>query len=617
MSLVQLINKRVNEKIKDLSEEYNYPISIKEGIAFSFYSLEKIFNNYNGDIEAGIVDSSFRQERNDYGIDALYLTGNKEIIEDINQLEDYNSDSRFDFHIFQFKKGNSIDVETLLKLKEGIEKVFINYEFPEEENEYLFELMGNMKSIKEYLYENFSSKKIMINIYLCFSGNKELIFRDNNLMSRITDIRNLLLGNGYNNVDIVLVDAQDLIDFEQGKSNISEILKIENSFKYISSGEENKKLNGYIAMVKASEIAKLVEQWQTSLFEANIRDYYTNNVNNEKIIQTSSSEEEAKYFWSFNNGLTITCREVIELPGAKLQLQGMQIVNGCQTSNSIYKAYKNSQRLIELEEKSAANTLNDTEKKEICELKKISLVDDTHLLLKIIETQDEDLVYRITETTNSQTAISAFSIRANDDIHKNIEMFLKDYGYFYERRINFYRNKGVVSKKIIDIKKLTQAYISMINFKPSQAMSNPKKVFINSYNDIFPNSRSVDYELYTIPALIQLKIEQTIKTIQRNKSEADGFNKKLMSYGKFHLGCFILKSMLGDKYTKRGIKEKFSILVGIINNDVEFEIHFKNAMVDLAKTVRSYTSSKEKISSVLKNKDIDNKISRIINGKSK
>lgn len=88
------------------------------------------------------------------------------------------------------------------------------------------------------------------------------------------------------------------------------------------------------------------------------------------------------------------------------------------------------------------------------------LKEDTFLLVKIIETENDDLIYKITEATNSQTAITIFNLKANEQIHKNIEAYLKEHNIYYERRINFYRNKRV--SPIIDIKKLAQLYLSMI-----------------------------------------------------------------------------------------------------------------------------------------------------------
>ncbi len=180
--------------------------------------------------------------------------------------------------------------------------------------------------------------------------------------------------------------------------------------------------------MNASEIAKLVKNWQTAIFEANIRDYYRRNDLNKKIIQTSVSEDEAKYFWSFNNGLTITCRKVEELPNDQYRLYGIQIVNGCQTSNALYLAASNSERVEFLKEKEKNSGLNKKEQTELQKIENQILNPDTTVLTKIIETNSGELVYRITETTNSQTPIKTFSLKANEDIQQNIEEYFLNHG---------------------------------------------------------------------------------------------------------------------------------------------------------------------------------------------
>ncbi|AJG75560.1 AIPR family protein [Bacillus thuringiensis] len=614
MSLVAIIKSRVISKLDQLEEFKAHPQEVQEGIAFSLYSVENIFKNFNSsEIEEGIVDSSYRGEKADYGIDAIYATANKEYLGDVEQLEEYNQDSKFEFHILQFKKGKGIDVETLLKLKEGIEKTFINNELVETENEYMYGRMNDIRELSNEIYERFSPKQIKIKVYICFSGSRILVDENEDIQIRIKDIKKLLMEDGYSNVEFVVVGSQELIDLERGREEIKDTISYEKSFKYITTAEEEQKLNGHIAIVKGEEIARLVKEWQNALFEANIRDYYTSNVNNEKILDTCSDINESKYFWSFNNGLTITCREVEDLPNNKLKIHGLQIVNGCQTSNTIYKAYSNNLRCEELENK---GELTKEEQAEYNTIKNKKLDKQTAVLIKIIETKDEDLVYRITETTNSQTAITAFSIKANEDIHKNIEVFMEDHGMYYERRINFYRNKGISAKEIVDIKKLAQVYMAMVKFKPSQAMANPKKMFTTHYNTIFPDlqKHSVNYELYLVPVLIQLKLEEKIRSVQRLKQEEDVYNKKLMSYGKFHLGCFVMSSILDNDYNEKGIIRNVERIKKALEDDKVFEGHFYNAIKKLRSVVEiSGGADIENVVATLKNKDIDSAIAQTIN----
>ena len=84
------------------------------------------------------------------------------------------------------------------------------------------------------------------------------------------------------------------------------------------------------------------------LFEENIREYLgagsKTSINN-GIIQTLKNENERKNFLYYNNGITITCSDIEkdtpEKSKRNLPLVQPQIVNGCQTVNSIVEVLKN------------------------------------------------------------------------------------------------------------------------------------------------------------------------------------------------------------------------------------------------------------------------------------
>jgi hypothetical protein len=617
MSILNMIEKRVEKQINEMSnhdDEFKKKTQdIKDGIGFMMFALNKILKNFNyDDIEEGIIDSGYRNERHDYGIDAFYLTANNEYVSSLDELDNFNSDTKFTYHIFQFKKGTGIDQASLLKLKEGINETFIRQNINEELNSYMFNLFQYSYELRDLLYEKFDSSQITVKVYICFSGVKENVTENDLLKIQVKEIKTLLKANAYKNAEVIVIDAQELIDLERAKTQIIDIISFRKTFKYITATDENEKLNGYICVVDAVEIGKLVKEWQSQLFEENIRDYFNNKGNNSKIFDTSVDQTEGKYFWSFNNGLTITCNKVQELPNDKYKLHGLQIVNGCQTSNTIYQALINLERFEELSLKEN-KTLQEEQELENLSNKKLNT--EATVLVKIIETDNPDLIYRITETTNSQTPIKVFSLKANEDIHKNIEHFFADYGIFYERRANFYRNQGISPQKIIDIKKLSQLYFSMISFRPSQARANPTKIFVNNYDHIFPSIdvKQINYKLYLVPVLIHLKIEKTIRLIQRQNTDNDVYKKALLANGKFHLGYFFLHSILKNKYNEKGIVQNFDEIKNILDNEEKFKIHFESAVELLRKSVQSYAGQrKEIVASTLRKADFDSRIIRVI-----
>ena len=85
------------------------------------------------------------------------------------------------------------------------------------------------------------------------------------------------------------------------------------------------------------------------------------------------------------------------LSGKTLTLEDPQIVNGLQTSTELHK-YFQSQNTEE---------------------------DDRAILVRMIEPSDSASRDRIIKATNSQTKISAASLRATEKIHRDIEEFFQ------------------------------------------------------------------------------------------------------------------------------------------------------------------------------------------------
>ncbi len=613
MSIFKVLETSINKSVENFSE---YLKDIKGdaliGSEFMLFALASIFKDKDIDeIEAGIVDSSYKGEKYDFGIDAIYITASNDFVEQPEQLEDYNEDTKFKIQLFQFKRGAGVSQADLLKFKNGIEKVLVNENIEDTDNLYFFNRMNVLNEIKNNLFSQFPSENISVNCHIVFGGIEKNIHSETILTDALSDIDNVLKNNGYTNQKILITDCEALIKGPFKYQNIVDIIEYQKTFKYITDTDKKNKLNGYISIVNGKEIAELVRKHQSSIFEANIRDYFKRSDLNSKILNTSSNEKEAKYFWSYNNGLTMTCSKVEELPNNKYKLHNLQIVNGCQTSNAIYSAMKNKERISQLKSKEeSGGTLTKKEKTELDKKESLQFNNDTNLLVKIIETNNDDLIYRITETTNSQTPIKAFSLKANDDIQKLIQKYLEDFDISYERRINELRNKG--KKNIFSIQKLFQLYTSHILMKPSQVKTRPKSMFISTYDDVFPapQVKSINYLLYYIPILVDISVGKAIKNHLANGS-VDGYKQTLMSYSKFHLGCFLLSSILKNEYTEKGIIQNEALINSELENNLE--VHFSDALTNFERILKTFAGNKkESIPSAVRKSDLDLRIARFV-----
>ena len=152
-------------------------------------------------------------------------------------------------------------------------------------------------------------------------------------------------------------------------------------------------------------------------------------------------------------------------------------------------------------------------------------------------------VYLATNT-NFQNAVPASLLRSTNIIQRDIETFLFQNGLYYDRRKNFYKNKGKPINKIISINYLAQALTAVLLSNPSKARTNPTVLTKtdDDYNKIFNNNTPI--EVYYYIALLRLETEKQIKN--KLKNTTDELEKDVNNYFQLHL-LRIIASMLANK----------------------------------------------------------------------
>src|SRR5262249_42925483 len=142
-----------------------------------------------------------------------------------------------------------------------------------------------------------------------------------------------------------------------------------------------------------------------TIFYDNVRDWQTYNPVNSEIRETLDSAHKDR-FVLMNNGITIIAR-TLRPTGNRFYIEDFQVVNGCQTSH----------------------VLADSREK----------ADDSVMIpLRLIGTQDEDVIRSIIHATNRQTEVKREQFLAITDFAKKLELFFQSFPngrkLFYERR---------------------------------------------------------------------------------------------------------------------------------------------------------------------------------------
>jgi len=110
--------------------------------------------------------------------------------------------------------------------------------------------------------------------------------------------------------------------------------------------------------------------------------------------------------------------------------------------------------------------------------------DNRSVMVKIISSEDEETRDKIIKATNSQNRVQPATLRATDKVQRNIEDALKSANLYYDRRKNYYKNRGKPRDRIISISLMAQATMSIILGKPDSARARPSSL-IKSDKDYY------------------------------------------------------------------------------------------------------------------------------------
>lgn len=112
--------------------------------------------------------------------------------------------------------------------------------------------------------------------------------------------------------------------------------------------EENDEYTAYLAVIPGTMLAKLYEQYGSLLLEGNVRSFLSMTGKVNKGIR-STIENQPTYFFTYNNGIATTAKNVVVKDNRILGITNLQIINGGQTTASIFfTKYNDRNNLVDL-----------------------------------------------------------------------------------------------------------------------------------------------------------------------------------------------------------------------------------------------------------------------------
>lgn len=284
--------------------------------------------------------------------------------------------------------------------------------------------------------------------------------------------------------------------------------------------------NNYVVIVTLSDYFDFVKDSEGKLrrylFDSNVRDFLGYNNVNGDIDETLKNPTPANFWW-LNNGITILADNA-HVKGKNLYLNGVQIVNGLQTTETVYRHF-------------AAGHVTSADK---------------NLLVKVITSQDEEVRASIIQATNNQSNVMSYSLHATDDVQRNIEEILRKDRIYYERRDHYYKNEGMPLDWFITPLDLAKSFLSVVYKNPATAAGLKNKFMRNaaSYNAVFCSDFPIDkWSLIAFVWLVARKVFRGKIITKFNGVDCSHQWMPLVS-------CCIIAKIVGTfRYTTKDIKQ--------------------------------------------------------------
>lgn len=467
-----ILEQIIKEKIAELEED----ISLSD--YFEVYTASEILKDY--DITYDDINYSIVGNGGDGGIDSLFTFVNGELQKEDTILNTNQKRNHIELVIIQSKTSSSFKEDVILKLRETTQDLLNLANDPssysKRYNQLLIEKIMIFRNVYSKLAKTFP--KVVIKYFYATQG----VEVHDNVSGKVNKLRDDILSMfGGAEFQFEFVGASRLLEMNRDIPSSSRLLEISESSISTSAGS-------YICLVSLSKYFEFISDngaLARSVFESNVRDYQGSvSVNTE--IRLTLENIKSEDFWYLNNGVTIITPKAVSA-GKQITIEDPQIVNGLQTSHEIYRHFSNK---------------NDDS------------VDNRSILIRVICEENEEARDRIIRATNSQTSIPPASLRSSDEIHRNIEDYLKANGLFYDRKKNYYKSIGMPASKIISISYMAQAMMAITLLKPDSARARPSTL-INSdleYKKIFSLELPIDVYLKVILIMKQVEIFLKQKT---------------------------------------------------------------------------------------------------------
>lgn len=463
-----------------------YGVGLSDGDAFEYFCAETVLKPFAltfDEIEKGIVDG-----KNDGGIDSVYFFVNRSLIAIDTDMDTFKSPVTVDLYVIQSKIDGGFAEGVMTKLQTAIPQLIaLDADTATLAKLYKSDVLEVFEMYREGLKE-LAGEFPVVTVHVIYAN---LATAGNGKVEAMIPAIEKAIADRFpkSTCKVELWGAAKLYE-EAQKQNV-----LVKQLPFVKSAISHGK--GYVFLAKLKDYYDFItDQGKIidSLFEFNVRDYQSAASVNKEIAATLHTVNDESDFWWLNNGITILA-ETAQSQDNKLTIKNPLVVNGLQTSHEIHRFF-------------AAGGAD---------------AKDRSVQVRVLEIDDETRRDRVIKATNSQTGIKPASLHATEPFQRKIEDFLLQLGTFYDRRKDYWRNKGKPADKIVGIERLAQSVMAVMLERPHDARARPTTIMKDDaeYQALFADTTELKVyqvcaELYFAVDAYFKKETKVIDTVYRN-----------------------------------------------------------------------------------------------------
>ncbi|WP_454861678.1 AIPR family protein [Peribacillus frigoritolerans] len=261
-------------------------------------------------------------------------------------------------------------------------------------------VIKSCEGLYKKLEESSPAYSMSYNIFKRFNGKEIYKFK----FFLLTDgqiTRNLKMLKDYSNMDFSvetrIIDIEYLYKNYNSKNSDSSF-EVEIEVPYLKIPTDSEVYTSYLTYLNGDQLYDIYEKYGQRLLEQNVRTFLQFRGNVNKGIKNTISGAPSDFF-AFNNGITATASKVEMVENKITKLHNFQIVNGGQTTSSIYAAKKNEKLDVG----------------QVVVQMKLSVINggDTH----------SEFVSKVAEYANTQNKVNKSDFFSNSPFHKEMKNY--------------------------------------------------------------------------------------------------------------------------------------------------------------------------------------------------